>query len=107
MAMRFLLALVFLAPLGFLMGMPFPRGIALLGAGQPRLVPWAWGINGCASVVSSVLASMIALAWGFSAVLAMAGAAYGLSALAVGGLRHSGYETHPLAGEDRSLPCSP
>lgn len=86
LALRLLLVLLALAPLGFLMGMPFPMGIALLGEANPRLVPWAWGINGSASVVSSILASMIALSGGFTAVLALAGVAYGVSALAVAGL---------------------
>ncbi|MGC9333261.1 MAG: hypothetical protein ACP5JJ_03875, partial [Anaerolineae bacterium] len=41
---------VSLAPVGFLMGMPFPGGLAWLRDRAPGLVPWAWAINGCASV---------------------------------------------------------
>jgi membrane protein implicated in regulation of membrane protease activity len=55
------------------MGVPFP--LALRGLEQP-LVPWAWGINGCASVVSAALATLIAVDFGFRAVLVLALALY-------------------------------
>jgi hypothetical protein len=47
----------------------------------PALVPWAWGINGCASVVSAVLATLLAIEFGFTAVVALAVALYVLAAL--------------------------
>jgi hypothetical protein len=65
-----------LAPLGFLMGMPFPGGLAWLRGRAPGLVPWAWAINGCTSVLASILAAMIALSAGFSWVLIVAALAY-------------------------------
>ena len=65
-----------LAPLGFLMGMPFPSGLAWLRQRAPGLVPWAWAINGCTSVLASILAAMIALSAGFSWVLIAAALAY-------------------------------
>jgi hypothetical protein len=65
-----------LAPLGFLLGTPFPNGLAWLRAQAPDWVPWAWAVNGCASVLASVLAAMIALSAGFSWVYAAAGFAY-------------------------------
>jgi hypothetical protein len=64
------------APLGLLMGLPFPAGLSLLRATAPELVPWAWGINGCASVISSILTALIALEWGFWAVHGVAGIVY-------------------------------
>lgn len=66
-----------LTPLAFLMGLPFPLGLAWLERSGPRLVPWAWAVNGCASVVSGVLAAMAALSYGFSAVLLAGAACYG------------------------------
>ncbi len=72
-----------LAPLGFLMGIPFPSGIRLTGRIAPGLVPWAWGVNGCASVLSSILAVMIAVSRGFSTVLFIGGAAYALALAAM------------------------
>ena len=35
----------------------------------PELVPWAWGINGCGSVLSAVLATLLAIHYGFTAVM--------------------------------------
>jgi hypothetical protein len=71
-----------LAPLAIFMGMPFPRTLSLVRAVNPGLVPWAWAINGCASVLSAILAAMLAVSIGFSAVLAAAGAAYLVGLLA-------------------------
>lgn len=62
-----------LAPLAFFMGAPFP--LALRELEQP-LAPWAWGINGCASVVSPALATLLAVDYGFTVVLCLALALY-------------------------------
>jgi hypothetical protein len=72
-AARALVAAGLLAPLAFCMGVPFP--LALRELDEP-LVPWAWGINGCASVVSAALATLLAVDFGFSAVLGIALALY-------------------------------
>ncbi len=48
------------------------------------LVPWAWGVNGCASVLSAVLASLLATHFGFTFVVALAMGLYGLAALTFG-----------------------
>ena len=78
---RAALALLLIAPLGFWMGMPFPLGLARLGAAAPGLIPWAWAINGCASVLSAVLATMLAIHIGFTAVILLGVGLYGLAAL--------------------------
>ena len=80
-AVKVPLTLLLIAPLAFFMGMPFPLGLARLAEASPGLVPWAWGINGCASVVSAVLATLLAIGIGFSAVVALAVALYLLAAL--------------------------
>ncbi|MFZ5617116.1 MAG: SAM-dependent methyltransferase, partial [Pseudomonadota bacterium] len=69
-----------IAPLAFLMGMPFPLGLGALASREPALAPWAWGINGCASVLSPVLATLLAIHWGFSVVIALAAGLYGVAA---------------------------
>jgi spermidine synthase len=79
--LKVLLSLVLLAPLAFLMGMPFPLGLRLLSRYRPALVPWAWGVNGWASVLSALLATLLALHLGFSVVILTAIALYGLAAL--------------------------
>jgi hypothetical protein len=73
------LTLVFLAPLALFMGVTFPLGIRWLQGIRSTFLPWAWCINGCASVLSSVLAVLIALAWGFQKVLVIAAASYGVA----------------------------
>jgi hypothetical protein len=68
--------LALIAPLAVAMGMPFPLGIARVARDGASLVPWAWGINGCASVVAAVLATLLAIHLGFTAVLLAAVALY-------------------------------
>ena len=75
------ISLVLIAPLAFLMGMPFPIGLGLVSTRLPAWIPWAWGINGCASVVSAVLATVLAIHLGFVFVVVMALFAYLLAAL--------------------------
>ena len=80
LAARLGLSAVLLAPLGFLMGLPFPGGIArLAGENRHTLVPWVWGVNGAASVVSAVLAALLALSFGFTWVLRAGAACYGFA----------------------------
>lgn len=78
------LSVALIAPLAFLMGMPFPLALARLSGRAPALVPWAWGLNGCASVLSPLLATLLAVHFGFSAVMALAAALY---VAAAGGIR--------------------
>ncbi|SFK95250.1 Spermine/spermidine synthase [Nitrosomonas aestuarii] len=73
------LTILLIAPLAFFMGMPFPLALAKLSAAAPGLIPWAWGINGCASVVSAVLATLLAIAIGFNAVILLALLLYGVA----------------------------
>ena len=78
---RIALSVALIFPLGFAMGMPFPLGLAALDASAPLLVPWVWGINACASVVSAVLATLLAIHFGFNFVLLWAVALYLLAAV--------------------------
>jgi hypothetical protein len=87
LGLRLVFAAVALAPLGLLLGVPFPRGIRWLETRAPELIPWAWGVNGAASVVASVGAALLALSFGFSRVLIAGALCYG-GALAVVVLQH-------------------
>jgi hypothetical protein len=78
---RIAVALAVVAPLAFLMGMPFPTGLSLAGSSSPDLVPWAWAANGCASVVAAVLATLLAVELGFRLVLVTALGCYLLAAV--------------------------
>lgn len=60
--LRLMTSLLLLAPMGFVMGMPFPMR---LRRAEPDLIPWFWGVNGSTSVLGSVLAIVVALNLGF------------------------------------------
>jgi hypothetical protein len=74
------LAFVAMLPL-VAMGMPFPLGLLLLGRNHADLLPWAWAINGCVSVLAGPLATLLALGVGLSAVLLAASGCYLVAAL--------------------------
>jgi len=76
---RILVSITVIAPLAFFMGMPFPLGLGRLADYAPGLIPWAWAINGCASVISAVLATLLAIHFGFSTVIAVALVLYALT----------------------------
>jgi spermidine synthase len=89
---RLVVSGILLAPLGFVMGMPFPTGLRAL-AERPVLdvpsgetaadnaVEWAWAMNAAASVLGSVLAMVIAIQFGLTVTLACGVAAYLLALL--------------------------
>ncbi|HHI69029.1 MAG TPA: hypothetical protein ENJ97_06870 [Planctomycetes bacterium] len=77
--LRILVAVLLIAPLGLALGIPFPSGVRLLGKTGEGLVPWAWGVNGYASVLASVLAIVLAISVGFTMVLALAALLYVLA----------------------------
>jgi spermidine synthase len=79
-AARVALALATIAPLALCMGMPFPLGLAALADRAPGFLPWAWGINGFASVISAALATLLAIEFGFTAVVLLALVLYALAA---------------------------
>jgi hypothetical protein len=66
------IALFLIAPLAFFMGMPFPLGLVYVGARSEAFIVWAWGINGCASVLSSILAALLAMQVGLNGVVTIA-----------------------------------
>jgi hypothetical protein len=84
LAGRLVVAALSVAPLGFLMGTMFPRGISVLEDRAPGLVPWAWAANGTLSVISAVGAALLALDRGFGAVITAGAACYLLAALLAG-----------------------
>jgi hypothetical protein len=78
-AARIAVAVASIAPLALCLGVPFPSSIATLARRDERLVPWAWAVNGCASVVGVVLATLLAVHLGFSAVVLIAVGLYGVA----------------------------
>jgi spermidine synthase len=82
------LSVILLAPLGLIMGMPFPLGIRLVDSFNNKLIPWAWGINGCASVLGSILSVIIAMTFGFSTVLVLSVLVYQVALVSILTLKH-------------------
>jgi predicted membrane-bound spermidine synthase len=79
LAARIALAILVVAPLGFFMGMPFPRGLAATGQGSFPMPPFYWGLNGIFSVVGSMGTMVLAVIFGFTWAM-LAGAAFYLVA---------------------------
>jgi hypothetical protein len=75
-AARVVLTGVLLAPFGLTLGMAMPIGLRRLAALHPAGVPWAWGINGIASVLASALGVAIAVVAGFKAATLVSAACY-------------------------------
>ncbi len=65
---RALLAVLLLIPLGLLLGMPLPLGMRLLHQ-DGRTVAWSWGINSATSVLGALLATVMAMNYGFTLTL--------------------------------------
>jgi hypothetical protein len=83
LALRIATTMALQFPLGFVLGMYFPTGLELLRRREPRLVPWAWAVNGVASVAATVLAVILGIELGFTRVALVAAAIYGVGTLAL------------------------
>lgn len=76
LAARIAFATAVLCPIGLVLGTAMPLGLRRFTASYPESIPYAWGVNGVASVFTSVFATFVALHFGFVATSALAGAAY-------------------------------
>lgn len=81
--LRVVISFILLFPLGVLLGMFFPTGIKMVSGDDKRFVPWAWGVNGCASVIGTMLSIIIAMSYGFSTVTLLAAIVYVVGVLAM------------------------
>lgn len=80
---RVLFTIALLVPVGALMGSLAPVGVKLVGARASSILPWCWGLNGFASVAGTAVGTFVAMSFGFSATLLLAGAAYLVAAITV------------------------
>ena len=69
---RAVVAAVLVFPLGFFMGMPFPKGALRVG----EAVDWGFAVNGVASVLGGTAVVLAALTWGFTVTLVLAALLY-------------------------------
>src|SRR5271168_1770234 len=75
--LRLFFCFLLVFPPAFLMGFPMPTAMSSLARLQKEhMFLWAWGINGCFSVIGAALVPLVATSFGLSAVLLVAGAAY-------------------------------
>jgi hypothetical protein len=81
--LRIGLAALLLAPPALLMGRMLPLGVKILSRTDPSVIPWAWAVNGSASVFGSVLTVALAMNLGFSLTQVVACCAYLLGCLAL------------------------
>jgi hypothetical protein len=73
---KVLVSVLLISPVGFAMGMPFPTGLTLLEAINPRSVRWAWAINAASSVLGSAAAMFLAIYLGLQLTLVIGGLMY-------------------------------
>ncbi len=93
---RVSVSVLLLAPVAFLMGMPFPAGLTLLARSARALVPWSWGINGFLSVAAASLSILVAMEFGFVVLSLVAMGSYMAALLAASGFAGE------ASGPDRS-----
>jgi hypothetical protein len=99
LAARIGLAVVLVAALGVPMGTLLPLGVRTASSYGGEMVPWAWGINGGASVLGSSLAVVLSMHFGFSATLLAGVLTYAAGALV---LRVARGQAASEAGEVRA-----
>ena len=90
LVVRILVTFLVLAPLGVCLGTFMPLGLGAVGMLSEHgreYVAWGWAVNGFASVVGSVLTTLIAMSFGFNVVLVAAVVVYLLALVALRGLR--------------------
>lgn len=66
---RIAVTVILLAPIGLLLGVPFAYGIRFLNIKNPSIIPWAWAVNGCFTVVGAILTVVLSMNFGFNALL--------------------------------------
>ncbi len=85
LAIRVIVSLIVLAPLGFCLGMFMPLGLSLVGKlsdHADEYIAWSWAVNGFFSVIGSVLTTILSMSYGFSEVQYLGLVVYAVAALA-------------------------
>ncbi|MGI8939364.1 MAG: hypothetical protein ACR2JF_14370 [Iamia sp.] len=83
---RIVVAFLVLAPLGLCLGMFMPLGLGAVGRLSPlsrEYVAWGWAVNGFASVMGSVLTTLLSMTFGFRTVMLIALGVYAVAVVAL------------------------
>jgi hypothetical protein len=98
---RCLVGVGLLAPLGLLLGVPFPLGLRHAHRRHPQLVPWAWALNGYMTVVGTTAVSIVIQFLGYRLMFLLGGLVYLGAALCFAALsRPAGTAERPEAHDD-------
>lgn len=76
-AIKCLVVLGAIAPLSFALGFPFPLGLSLFQGERSAFLPWAWALNGAFSVISTPLANLLAVSFGYRTIFWLSLLIYG------------------------------
>jgi hypothetical protein len=79
LTVRISVSIISVAPIGFLMGIPFPAGLEWMWKSAlfdeknfaEEMVAWLWAVNGSTSVIASILSSLLSLSFGFNRTFAV------------------------------------
>lgn len=74
---RILVSAILILPLGFFLGMPFPKGAKRV----ERLIDWGFAVNGAASVFGAAFILLVSFSYGFNAALLLGAGFYFLAFL--------------------------
>jgi len=92
LAVRVVVTFLVLAPLGLCLGMFMPMGLGAVAAltdHEREYVAWGWAVNGFASVVGATLTTIVAMSFGFRAVLVVALVTYAVAVVALRALANA------------------
>ena len=101
--MRVCLSISLIFPVGFILGMPFPIGLEFLGKANPESIPWAWAINGYATVIGVSTSGFAAMQIGFSNLLWVSLSIYLLGFLS---LCAGNNDWKSVCDSKKEMPCS-
>ena len=80
---RIIYSTLALAPLGIFLGQFFPTGLTIVGEKNSSFIPWAYAINGVASVIASISSIILAMAYGFTFVFTTAAFCYFIACVSI------------------------
>ena len=102
LALRILVTAALIVPVGFFMGMPFPKGALRVG----DLIDWGFAVNGAASVLGSILVLLVVFAFGYAVGLTLSAVVYSVAGLLLAS-RHGWEETVVDVAQERRTSAQP